>query len=316
MAQDFGFVRYQAAATAEGIVDAIASMIAAIGNHYWEIDDLVTGGVSGQLALRPALTTPAAGFAIDQRVVLLADGPGQIRIGYAPNGGLPSTFAGIIASPPPTGLRNITASSTPFSGITGVYLVEYRDSADVAEEYRASSLGILLASSTGTFAHGCLVGRVISVSNASDALPAVNLFGDALLTGTPSANGWLTGSSSTTNSQHLHSSIIRTGDLRWSYAAVVESYAANSVPLNPVAGNTRPTPYTMYGAGNAAPAIDGTKFAGILGETKYLRAYQSTQAHMSLLASSDALSEQAWLFWQFTTTEQNQCLLWAKEEQP
>jgi len=314
MAQDYGLVRFRAASTAEAIVDAIAEMIAASGDHYWEIDAAVTGGVSGQLALRPSLGTPEAGFAIDQRVVLLADGSAQIRIGYAPAGGLGATFADIITTPPPTGLRNITASATGFAGVTGVYLVEYRDDADVPEEYRASSLAIFLATAT-TFTAACHVGRIISTSNASDLLPAVNLYGDGLLTGTPNATGWLTGSSSTTNSTHLHSSIIRTGDTRWSYAGVVDAYAAGSVPLASVGGVARPTPYTMWGNGNAAPTIDAARYAGILGETKYLRAYTSAQAHLVRLVPADPASQQAWLFWRFTTTDHNQTILWAKAEQ-
>lgn len=313
MAQDYGLVRYRPATTAEAIVDAVADMISATGSHYWEIDPAVGGGVSGQLALRPNAGPPSASFAVDQRIVLLADGPSQIRIGYAPNGGLGATFAAIIASPPPTGLRNITASATGFSGISGVYLVEYRDDADVAEEYRASSLAIVLATNDA-WKHGAHVGRIVSATNASDATPDVSLFGDALLTGTPSAAGWLNGSSSTVNSAHLHSSIIRTGDSRWSYATAVTEYTAGSSLIEPVGGVARPTPYTLYGLGNALPVYDAARNAGILGETKYLRAYYSAQAHMTQLVSADASSAQAWIFYAYTTSDQNQCLLWAKDE--
>jgi hypothetical protein len=70
----------------------------------------------------------------------------------------------------------------------------------------------------------------------------------------------------------------------------------------------------MWGNGKAAPSIDGVDTAGILGETKYLRAYSSAQSHLALLVAVESGEEQAWLFWRFTTSDANQTILWAKTE--
>ena len=313
MAQDYGLLRYRplSASTGTAVAEAIREMIVATGDHYWEVDDVFEGaGGAGpdNICLRPT----AIGFAFDAARIVITSTADQVSIGYGPDGLVATDFAGLVANPPPTGLRNITASTATIgSGITGVYLVEYRDDVDTGFN-RASSLTILLAQGTTTLAFGAHVGRIITASNASDSL--VDVYGDGLLTGPPSATGWLTGSTSTTGDANLHSSVIRTGATRWSFAAPVDAYAAASLPVRSVGGVLRPTPYTMYGLGNAVP-FDAAKNAGILGETKYLRAYSSNQSHFVRIVSADPAEQQAWLFWATPAlANQNQCILWAKEE--
>jgi hypothetical protein len=308
MTEDFGIVRYKAIASSSGanVVDAIADMIAASGDHYWEVDPDVEGATSGRLALRPLQT----GATTDTQRIVLFSVTANVSIGYAPDGGLDVTFDDILLAPPPTGLRNITGTTTDFSGITGVYLVEYRDD-EVTGPNPAHSLTIFLEGA-GLFPFACHVGRVITTTNAGDP-DTLDIVGDALLTGAPTATGWLVGSTSATASANLHSSIIRTGATRWSYAAVVDVYAAGSLPLRAVAGAARPTPYTMYGLGTALPVQANATAAGILGETKYLRAYTSVQPHKMTAVSTTPGEPQAWLFFRGAAADQNLCMLWNKE---
>jgi hypothetical protein len=318
MVEDYGYVRYRpltTPSTSEDVVAAIREMIESPGDHYWEIDADFDEGDPENLALSPI----AQGFDSDAQRIIIQAVAGNVTVGYGPDGLSAVDFADLATDPPTSGMRNITGTTAEIgTAIEGVYLVEYRDAPETGLN-RASSITIYLAQAGGTFAFGAHVGRVITASNASDA--GLGIYGDAVFVGPPntSASGWLFGAASTGagTALALHSSVIRTGETRWSYAQPVDVYPAGSAILAQVGGSARPTPYTYFGLGNALPTYDAARNAGILGETKYLRAFTSAQGHLVRIGSAEASSNQAWVFVATTAGgTSNMCMLWAKEELP
>ena len=293
MSEDFGVVRTKAtAATSSAIVAAIAACVD--GTGHWQTDPDITVGAD-QKVFRPVVQDGAP--AASQRIVIDGSaGGGVIRVGYAPENGLPLILSDLPTSPPNcwTGLRSITGTTASVGSVDRVWVAEYRDD-DAGGVNPASSMAILL-SLGAAFTFGALVGRVIACDNESDEQNGT--FGDALLTGVPRA-------SSTTDSgtwslgefvsplRSEDSSIVRTGARSWGYARITENFAAGK--RADLEGARRLVPYAHYTIGRAVlGAQNSTTNGGIIGSNKYLRMGRETLNWVSRWQSGTAGSEQAW----------------------
>lgn len=310
MAEDLAVVHTQAFAAGDSTAaaTAIAACItASAGMGYWEADPSVTVGV-GELALRP--TQQDIGDADNQRIAIRAQASGVLQFGYAPAGWAITALSNLDTAPPTvwSGWRNITGTATGFGAtIVRVWVAQYRDQFDVTTAPNpASSLAVIVGTAS-TWNHGAHVGRIIATDNASD--PSNDIFGDALLVGTPTAvaatvGGWLRGSHTSNPS---NASVIRTGETWWSYTRIADVLA--STALADAGGNRRAVPINLYGHGNAKPTGDDVTHAGIIGQCKYLRRQRQAVGFSAYLQS--ATSNQRWTAVVPSTTDTDHVILWA-----
>jgi hypothetical protein len=186
-------------------------------------------------------------------------------------------------------------------------VAQYRDQFDAATAPNpASSLAVIVGTAS-TWNHGAHVGRVIATDNASD--PSNDIFGDALLVGTPTAvaatvGGWLRGSNA---SNPADASVIRTGETWWSYTRIADVLAATA--LADMSNSRRVTPCNLYGHGNAKPTGDDVTHAGIIGQCKYLRRQRQPLGFGAYLQS--ATSNQRWTAVVPSTSDTDHVILWA-----
>jgi hypothetical protein len=311
MAEDTAIVHTKAfpGGDSTAAADAIADCItASLGEGYWEPDPTVTVS-SGQVALRP--TQQGFGDADEQRIAIRAQASGVLQFGYAPAGWGISSLDDLDTSPPAvwSGFRNITGTATGFGAtIVRVWVAQYRDQL-AAGPNPASSLNVFVGTAA-TWNHGAHVGRVISTDNDSD--PVNDIFGDALMVGTPSSldtlvGGWLRGANT---SNPANASIIRTGETWWSYTRIADVLQASA--LADVAGNRRVVPINLYGHGNAKPNGNDTVHAGIIGQCKYLRLHRDALEFGGRLESSSATG-QRWAPVVPSVVASNHYILWAAE---
>jgi hypothetical protein len=310
MAEDLAVVHTKAFTGGDSTeaATAIANCItASAGAGYWENDPSVTVG-SGELALRP--TQQLLGDADNQRIAIRAQASGVLQFGYAPAGWAITSLADLDTAPPTvwSGWRNITGTATGFGAtIVRVWVTQYRDQFDVATAPNpASSLAVIVGTAS-TWNHGAHVGRIIATDNASD--PNNDIFGDALLVGTPTAvattvGGWLRGSNT---SNPANASVIRTGERWWSYTRIADVLAITA--LADLAGARRAVPLNLYGHGNALPTGDDVTHAGIIGQCKYLRRQRQALGFGAYLQSST--SAQRWTAVVPSTTDTDHVILWA-----
>lgn len=307
MAEDSAIVRTKAfsAGDSTSAADAITSCIAA-ATGYWELDSTVTVG-SGEVALKA--TQQSYGDADNQRIAIRAQASGVLQFGYAPDGWTITSLSDLDTTPPTawSGWRNITGTSTGFGAtILRVWVAQYRDQFDSSTAPNPASSLCVFVGTSSTWNYGSHVGRVISTDNASD--PGNDIFGDALLVGTPVAstttvNGWLRGDH--TNNP-ANASVIRTGLTWWSYTRIADTLWANS--LSDVASNRRIVPLNLYGHGNAKPVGDATTHAGIIGQCKYLRRHGTSLNFSAYLQSTT--STQRWTAVVPSTTNTDHVVLW------
>ena len=218
----------------------------------------------------------------------------------------------------------------------------------------ASSLAILLAVETGNkhFPWAANVGRIIRLDNEEDEDlgylgSSTSLRGDALLLGIPqnyrgiSFGGDLGSWFRTYDGADANNcGIIRTWDNIWYTLAITEevrdrSYGSatnNDNPNGPLfncltmatadmGGTGRPdafrlmVPFNVFGGVKRRPVnsyvID---YAGVMGQTKYVRQTRQALTFAQSYQSTDPASQQAWkpLVYNSTTTSQAHVILWNK----
>jgi hypothetical protein len=305
MMTDTAIVKYKniASSTAQNVIDAIRDCVD--GSGHWLIDDAITQ-TSEQIAIKPH--PQYFGDADDQRIVFRANST-RVEVGYAPLNGLGTDLSAIPAGVNWTGWRSITAT-TAAAGIgaliTRVYVVEYRDDPSSGAN-PASSIAVLL--STGSaFSWAAMAGRIIAMDNESDELNGYR--GDGLMTGVPrdleDAGSWIFGTTSTTSSANLHSSILRGGETHWGYLRPTEIYSAAKVA--DIAGRRILVPFSVYGLGQALPTANSARNYGVLGQLKYYR-----NARESLpFGGTWSSGEQVWTAVTYDVNANDACLLWSK----
>lgn len=299
---DTAIVKYKniASSTAQNVIDAIRACID--GSGHWLIDaDIIQP--TEYVAIKP--NPQSFGDADDQRVVFRANGT-SVEVGYAPLNGLGADLSSIPVGANWTGWRSITAAATAIGAlISRVYVAEYRDD-NSSGANPASSIAVLL--STGSaFAFGALAGRIIAMDNESDELNGYR--GDGLMTGVPrnleNAGSWLFGTTSTTSSAHLHSSILRGGETHWGYLRPTEIYSPAKVA--DIDGRRILVPYSVYALGRALPTLSAARNYGVIGQLKY---YRQTREELPF-GSTWSSGQQVWTAITYDVNSRSACLLWS-----
>jgi hypothetical protein len=346
--EDYGLVRSKVAASTSStdILAAIASMIADVTltspvftplrrQHDWRVHPTIASPAN---CLLLQCVDAGLGGIVNQQQVFIRAETNDIKVGYSPNGGI-TGFVGTDPVLDPTkswtGMRSITGTNATWASSppgARVHLIEYMDF-NVVDYGSGASLTILLENPANTgFSYGCHVGRIIVPDNDADyaplGTPPVSLTGDAMLVGRPDvdhvAESWVYGNFANPDD----SSVIRVGNLKWSYFRMVPergqtqppTLLAGNAQLRAIKGIYKPVPYSVMGHGRAVAyganaqsdaAGDG---AGRIGQTKYLRLFYYDLEHRAQVSSIAYDSLQSWLGCTAVdiATKRHQAILWSK----